>query len=151
MSSTSFAANHVKSLADATYREAINPSNDGTATPSLRAAKLYKLLHQLESPLDQRALRSTIKSLVEIEENSAVVWSDSAVSQEDANVRAAVESRVCVGVYAEVLGRWLQEASEADAEAEWWAGTIRSQRSVVWYLIASAFSVFSSYSPILTS
>lgn len=137
MSSTSFAASHVEPLVEATKQTLPTSNDEGTTTPSAHAEQLYKLLHGLDT-LDSRTLRSTVKSFVDIE--NSLSQGITTLSRDDERAKLALESRVLVGVYAEVLGRWLQEASEADAEAEWWARTARSQRSLLSYFVASAFN-----------
>ena len=102
---------------EATKKNLPTLNDEGTATPTPYAERLYKLLHGLNA-LDSSTLRSTVNSFVDIEERDVNQGSLAAPSREDERAKLALESRVLVGVYAEVLGRWLQEASEADAEAE---------------------------------
>ncbi|KAH8114777.1 NCA2-domain-containing protein [Phellopilus nigrolimitatus] len=149
---SSFAANHVRSLVDATKTinvsiqardTTISVSTQRPRSPSPRRAELYSLLRDFPSPLDKSALRTTLKALSEREElkpQTTNLVSASAPEEseaEDLAIETILESRLVVGLYAETLDLWLKEASDADSEAEWWSGTARSWQSVASYLLAT--------------
>ena len=131
---SSFASTHVQSLLQAA-QSSVPSTPEYEVVGSLDAEqhppehKFYPLLLQLQSPLDKAALRKTLLSLYENQ--------NEAVSGEELAVRAALERRIIVGLYAEALDQFLREAREADSEAEWWDSTTRSSLSVASYLLAS--------------
>ncbi|EJC98511.1 NCA2-domain-containing protein [Fomitiporia mediterranea MF3/22] len=132
---SSFAATHVHSLLAAVKSVPLTPKNevavssDETKEQSSREQKSNALLHQLNSPFDKSSLRSTLLELYE--------QSSELASGEEFVIRTALERRIVVGLYAEALDQWLQEARETDSEAEWWDAVSRSLRSLAWYLLAT--------------
>ena len=136
--SSSFADNYVQSLLSTaqsssklcSFNEEAIVANE---TEDLaRDQRLENLLVQLKSPANRDTLRSVVKELLETDSSSGTL------TRADNNaVRAAVETRVVVGIYAEALDQWLQEAIELDSEAEWWDNVGRTNVSVLSYLLAS--------------
>ncbi|TDL23302.1 NCA2-domain-containing protein [Rickenella mellea] len=96
--------------------------------------KIYALLLTLKPPLDKNAARIALKSL----ENSQIVslnFAGTAKDDEAEILGKALQGRLLVALYAEALDMLLQEARDADAEAEWWSDLARSWQSVAWYLV----------------
>ncbi|KAI5114909.1 hypothetical protein M0805_004832 [Coniferiporia weirii] len=137
---SSFAVNHVRSLVSTASSVDDKPeASVSRSRQSSQGEELHSLLLQLSSPFDKHALHGTLRTLGDREGSDAPLTQP--VQDENNNIRDTLENRIIVGVYAEVLDLWLKEASEADSEAEWWAGTARSRQSVAWYLLASKLSL----------
>ncbi|THH05164.1 hypothetical protein EW145_g5002 [Phellinidium pouzarii] len=143
---SSFATNHVRSLVNTAGARTVSSTDSDSAAVSAQSRQssqseeLHTLLLQLKSPFDKYTLRTTLQALNDQElARVSVSPSKLSLSGEDADnsMRVTLENRIIVGIYAEALDLWLKEASEADSEAEWWAGIARSQQSVAWYLLAT--------------
>jgi nuclear control of ATPase protein 2 len=106
--------------------------------------KLEGLLVQLKDPSDRESLLSAIK---ELHDSDAEATSMAAEKDDSSSMRAAVETRIVVDLYAEALDQWLREAIELDSEAEWWDNVGRTYTSVLSYLLASELFKFSSFDP----
>ncbi|KAF8895348.1 ATP synthase regulation protein NCA2-domain-containing protein [Infundibulicybe gibba] len=76
----------------------------------------------------------TLNAIVDLEQSPGTNFS--ADAEEEALARAVV-GKLVVGVYAEVLDKYLLQATDAEAEAEWWADVERSYSNVAWYLLQS--------------
>lgn len=60
-------------------------------------------------------------------------------SEEEA-LKHIVVAKVMVGLYTKALKIYLDQATEAEAEAEWWREIEHSKLNVAWYLLQSALS-----------
>lgn len=134
MNST-FTANYIKDLASLPV---VPQGATGTTLQRTTPKKenLRSLISSLNQPLSHSETRETLKSLERIEDDDTTLSVTAADSEEDALKRAIIE-KIVVGLYAEALDTYLAEASEAEAEAEWWADIERSRRNVAYYLIQS--------------
>lgn len=139
--SSSFADNYVQSLlftAQSSNKLQVTAENAALDSDGkndfARDEQLEGLLVQLKSPTNGDALRAAVEALHESD-----VGVGTLSRSENSTLRAAVETRVVVGVYAEALDQWLQEAIELDSEAEWWDNVGRTSSSVLSYLLASAY------------
>ena len=56
---------------------------------------------------------------------------------EEESLKQAVLGRVILGVYADALNAYLDQATEAESEAEWWDNVERSRYELAWYLLQS--------------
>jgi len=63
---------------------------------------------------------------------------------EEELLKQAILGRVVLGVYADALHTYLEQATEAETEAEWWNNIERSNSELAWYLLQSMSSRFSS-------
>ncbi|EPQ54469.1 NCA2-domain-containing protein [Gloeophyllum trabeum ATCC 11539] len=97
------------------------------STVTARTEHLNALLLALKPPLSPDTLRDTVEGLQRLESET-----DGA---EDAAIRIAVLGRLTVGVYAQALSAYLEQASEAEAEAEWWSDIERSRLDAARYLL----------------
>ncbi|KLO15963.1 NCA2-domain-containing protein [Schizopora paradoxa] len=135
---SSFAASHVQSIISASHSDASKGGNrvNGLGQPqSLESERLYSMLVNLNDPLDHDALRRTLDDL---SEDSSLATMDSEAQEDDqAFLKKMLEERILVGTYARSLDLCLQEAIEADSEADWWANVERSWKSVTFYLLAT--------------
>lgn len=115
------------------------PSSPPRAPPAAveNAAKetLRSLLVTLSTPVSRSIIGDIINSLVELEHNSAS--SITAVDAEEELLKRAVIGKLVVGLYAEALDTYLNQASEVESESEWWADIERSRQNVAWYLLQS--------------
>ena len=64
----------------------------------------------------------------------------SADDPEEEALKHAIVTKLIVAVYAEALDTYLTQATEVEAEAEWWADIERSRLNVTWYLLQSLFA-----------
>lgn len=95
---------------------------------------LQSLLKSLKPPIEKSRLRSALLSIKDYEEQ---FHSESAQNNDIFILKQTIISRLLVGFYAETLDVCLQEAVEADAEAQWWGDIERSWRRLVWYSLQS--------------
>ena len=131
--SSSFTANYIKDLAT----QPALPQNATSTTLQRTTPKkenLRSLIASINRPLSHSATRDTLKSLERIEDDDTTLSVATADSEEDALKRAIV-GKIVVGLYAQTLDTYLSEASEVEAEAEWWADVERSRSNVVYYLL----------------
>jgi nuclear-control-of-ATPase protein 2 len=150
---STFASNHVQLLSSsvsgnilkrdderATAFSAPDERTVSTSDESEEIKTLYNLLSDLKSPLNYSSLRPTLATLTRLEdERRTAIISASAESEETTNLKDVLAAKILIGLYAQALDTTLKEACEADAEAEWWADIERSNRAVVWYLVASEY------------
>lgn len=54
---------------------------------------------------------------------------------EEECLKQAILGRVVLGVYADALHTYLEQATEAETEAEWWNNIERSNSELTWYLL----------------
>jgi nuclear control of ATPase protein 2 len=148
--SSSFAQNYIHSLFSVTQLSP-NLAQNSFATEGRDDDEAHKddeklegLLVQLKDPSDRESLLSAIK---ELHDSDAEATSMAAEKDDSSSMRAAVETRIVVDLYAEALDQWLREAIELDSEAEWWDNVGRTYTSVLSYLLASELFKFSSFDP----
>jgi nuclear-control-of-ATPase protein 2 len=71
---------------------------------------------------------------------------------EEESLKQAVLGRVVLGVYADALNAYLDQATEAEREAEWWDNIERSRYELAWYLLQSkgfGYSPFNDAEPLV--
>lgn len=128
---SSFAENYVQSLLSAAHSSKSLSSLSQEIVEEqvdVRDEKLEGLLVQLKSYSNRDALHASVRTLHEADGGS---WALSS------SLRAELETRIIVGIYAEALDQCLKEAIEFDSEAEWWDNVGRTSTSVSSYLLAS--------------
>ena len=98
---------------------------------SPRASRLQSLAAQFNSPLQGSDLDKSITSLLkELDENECIDEVEEALEWETL-------SRSVVAVYTEAMRLMLQEAIQADDEAEWWQRVEQVGGGTAWYLLQS--------------
>ena len=75
--------------------------------------------------------------IVHAETLSAGEQGKSALDAETVALRRAILGKVVLGVYVQTLNTFLDEASSADTELEWWGDVARSRWNVALYLLQS--------------
>ncbi|KXN88303.1 Nuclear control of ATPase protein 2 [Leucoagaricus sp. SymC.cos] len=100
-----------------------------SATKHALHALLVSFPHS--QPLNAQQIRDAVSILSSFESQSISVASD----PEEGALRNAVIAKVAVGLYAEALKIYLSQATEVEAEAEWWRDIERSRVNVAWYLL----------------
>ncbi|KII90958.1 hypothetical protein PLICRDRAFT_174308 [Plicaturopsis crispa FD-325 SS-3] len=106
------------------------PSNTSLPTNDAKDV-LRSLAVSLQPPLTGTRVRDALTTLASLKRDVRT----SALDSEDEELRRTVLGKLVIGLYAEALDTYLAEASEADAEAEWWADVERSRQNVAWYLL----------------
>ncbi|KAJ8463862.1 hypothetical protein ONZ51_g9973 [Trametes cubensis] len=92
---------------------------------------LYVKLDQSSSP---ESLRQCIDALQTLEHHEQLL-SAQAADEEEQTLRRAIIGRLALGLYAQALTTYLDEASEAESELEWWSELGRSRRYAAYYLL----------------
>jgi hypothetical protein len=105
--------------------------------PSSKKQNLQSLYVSLKQPLSRSDTRDTLQSLdrIERDETAAQAFHD----REEFILKRAVIGKIVIGLYAEALDTYLTEATDAEAEAEWWADIERSRWNIVYYFIQSEY------------
>ena len=130
---SSFTTHYIQSLATSPAL----PESSSDAQLTSKKQNLQSLV-SLQQPLSRSETRDTLHSLEKIERDNAEISVVQADKEEYA-LRRAVLGRIAIGLYAEALDTYLTEASEAEAEAEWWADVERSRRNVSYYFVQSEY------------
>jgi nuclear-control-of-ATPase protein 2 len=142
---SSFTTHYIQSLAT-------SPALPDTsqAHPTSKKWNLQSLVVSLKQPLSRSETRDTLHSLERIERDEAEVSPADQADREEYALRRAVLGKIVIGLYAEALDTYLTEASEAEAEAEWWADVERSRRNVAYYFVQSEnLSILLTYMSVL--
>ncbi|KAI0822022.1 NCA2-domain-containing protein [Trametes gibbosa] len=95
---------------------------------------LRGLFIKLEHSTSLHALKECIDALQTLEHHEQLL-SARAADDEELTLRRAILARLTLGLYAEALSTYLYEASEAEAELEWWSDLGRSRRYAAYYLL----------------
>lgn len=61
--------------------------------------------------------------------------------EEEVTLRRAILGKLIIGLYSQALNTFLQEATNAETELEWWADIGRSRWNVGYYLLQSAYGL----------
>ena len=96
---------------------------------------LLTLFHQFKDPFDKPSLHDTFEKLFMYKRDPDI----QSIGEYDAIIINALEKKIIIGFYAQLLDQWLEEAIEADSDAELWESIYRSSSSVAWYLFASEY------------
>jgi len=129
---SSFTTHYIQSLAAS---PALPESSEAQLTS--KKQNLQSLV-SLKQPLSCSETRDTLQSLEKIERDNAEI-SPVQPDKEEYALRRAVLGKIVIGLYAEALDTYLTEASQAEAEAEWWADVERSRRNVAYYFVQSEY------------
>lgn len=98
---------------------------------------LRELFVNLEQSTSPESLKECIDALQTLEHHEQLL-SAQAADGEEQTLRRAILARVALGLYAQALTAYLDEAGEAEAELEWWSELGRSRRYTAYYLLQSA-------------
>ncbi|KAF7302567.1 hypothetical protein HMN09_00891200 [Mycena chlorophos] len=97
--------------------------------PAENAEALRSLLASLKPPLSPSAVDDALEYLAT---SSTTAFAEDAQSRA---LRDALVNQVAVGLYSRSLDEYLHEATEIEAEADWWSNVERSQLNVLVFLI----------------
>ncbi|KAG6815740.1 hypothetical protein H0H87_011851 [Tephrocybe sp. NHM501043] len=103
-------------------------SESVTQTEAGTKEQLQNLLSSLNRPLSASLVVDTVGSLTQIQWHADI--SASGIISENDILRAAIVSKLLVGLYAEGIDSYLSQATDAETEAEWWADIERSSGSI---------------------
>ncbi|KAI8986214.1 NCA2-domain-containing protein [Trametes punicea] len=92
---------------------------------------LYIKLDKSTSP---ESLKECIDALQTLEHHEQLLSVQTA-DEEEHTLRRAILGRLVLGLYAQALTTYLDEASEAETELEWWSELGRSRRYAAYYLL----------------
>ena len=129
---SSFTTNYVKYLATS---PALSEASEAQR-PSSKKQILLSLVVSLKQPLSHSETRDTLHALERIERDEAAA-SAVQTDREEYVLKRAVIGKIVIALYARALDIYLTEASEVEAEAEWWADIERSRRNVGYYFVQS--------------
>lgn len=118
---------------------AVDEPAGGTSAP-VSAAK--HALHTVfasfphSQPLNSQQIQNAVSVLSQLESKDKGPLAKETDAEEDA-LKNAVIGKVTVGLYAEAMDIYLTQATQVEAEAEWWRDIERSRLNVAWYLLQS--------------
>ncbi|KAI0643145.1 NCA2-domain-containing protein [Trametes meyenii] len=95
---------------------------------------LRELFIKLEQSTSPESLRESIDALQTLEHHEQLL-SIQASDEEEQTLRRAILGKLALGLYSQALTTYLEEASEAETELEWWSDLVRSRRSAAYYLL----------------
>jgi len=94
-----------------------------------RKQKLQNALLELNPPATEQSILAALVLLRDTDAPSG--------DPEEEILKQAVLGRVVLGVYADALNAYLDQATEAEREVEWWDNVERSRYELGWYLLQS--------------
>jgi len=112
------------SAADQQQRQSLASGAD-----SERKQNLQNALLELDPPATEQSILTALTLLCD----TAALSGD----PEEESLKQAVLGRVVLSVYADALNAYLDQATEAESEAEWWDNVERSRYELAWYLLQS--------------
>ncbi|KAF8517333.1 ATP synthase regulation protein NCA2-domain-containing protein [Gautieria morchelliformis] len=98
---------------------------------SARTQKLHSLLATFNPPISPSLVQETVDILKS--DGSGIVING--MGEEQMSLRRAAVGAVAASLFGQILDMMLQQATEADSEANWWAELERSRRKLAWYLL----------------
>lgn len=87
--------------------------------------------------LDSQQISDAISVLLQLE--TRIKSLSATADAEESALRDAIIGKLAVGLYAEAIDVYLTQATEVEAEAEWWRDIERSRLNTAWYLLQSMF------------
>lgn len=138
MTST-FVAHHTRGLAlyiTKPRESTVSARSSAAGPPAGSKEALHSLLVNLKPPLSSEKIKEAITSLIALEDDRGDASLLDADPEEE-SLKAAVTAKLIVGVYAQAMDMYLQEATEAEGEADWWADVERSRYNILRYSIQS--------------
>ena len=131
-SMSTFVSIFVQDVAGRTRLPAVDQQQLGgfaSGANSERKQKFQKALLELDPPATEQ---SFLAALILLRDTAATSG-----DPEEESLKQAVLGRVVLGVYADALHAYLDQATEAEREAEWWDNVERSRYGLAWYLLQS--------------
>ncbi|KAI0670967.1 NCA2-domain-containing protein [Trametes maxima] len=95
---------------------------------------LRKLFVKLEQSTSPESLRESIDALQTLDHHEQLL-SVQASDEEEQTLRRVILGKLALGLYSQALTAYLDEASEAETELEWWSDLVRSRKSAAYYLL----------------
>ena len=129
---STFVSVFVQDVAGRTQLPAADQQQSGDVAPgadSERKQKLQNIFLELNPPATEHSI---LAALVLLHDTAAPSG-----DPEEESLKQAVLGRVVLGVYADSLHAYLDQATEAEREAEWWDSIERSRYELAWYLLQS--------------
>ena len=127
-------------------QKAFPPNAPATSTERVQIASsqskeaLRDICIKLEQSQSPKNLRECIDALHNLEYHQQLLSAELADSEEQ-TLRRAILGRLALGLYGQALSTFLDEASEADAEGQWWSDVVRSRRRAAMYLLQSTLNI----------
>ncbi|PFH53997.1 hypothetical protein AMATHDRAFT_136509 [Amanita thiersii Skay4041] len=100
-----------------------------------RKQTLRTLLVTLNDSPSRRAVGECIESLVQLQSRQSTLIAAQDIEEEA--LKNTVACKLLVSLYAHALDTHLGQAMQAEAEADWWADTERSNMNLLMYLVQS--------------
>jgi nuclear control of ATPase protein 2 len=144
---STFVTIFVQDVAGRTQLPATDQQQSESFTSSAHSERKQKLQNTL-SELNPPATKQSILAALALLHDGTGPSGDS----EEESLKQAVLGRVVLGLYADALHTYLDQATEAEREAEWWDNIERSRYELAWYLLQSKIfrcSPFISAEPII--
>lgn len=118
--------------------------------------ELHRILVSFtQSNPTQSQIANCARSLQDVGSSSTITDNEDEQIEEQDKEEIALEDaiirKLSVAIYSDALDTYLAQATEVEAEAEWWAGVERSKLAVAWFLFQSkvfiifVFIVFQRY------
>jgi len=111
-------------------------ASDELSISSTKYQKLQTLASSLQTPLPKQILVDTIGRFV-----SELGTLYEAGDGPETSLAWTAATRALAGVYSEVMGSLLEQATQADSEAEWWGQVERVGGGTAWYLLQSKIAL----------
>ncbi|PIL22356.1 hypothetical protein GSI_15044 [Ganoderma sinense ZZ0214-1] len=121
-------------------RKALPANAPSTSTERVQIASsqskeaLRDIFIKLEQSQSPENLRKCIDALHNLEYHQQLLSAELADNEEQ-TLRRAILARVALGLYCQALSTFLDEASEAETEMQWWSDVVRSRRRAATYLL----------------
>lgn len=123
------------------------PPNTSVATPtpssqsqSPTKQSLRTFFLELTPPSTLYDARESLTDLQQLDSESGVLTRTA--DEEEVTLRRAILGKLVIGLYCQALNTFLEEATNAETELEWWADIGRSRLNVGYYLLQSAYHSF---------
>ncbi|KAH9924282.1 NCA2-domain-containing protein [Epithele typhae] len=123
---------------DLSKKAAPAASSSTSAGVRITSNRSKELLRELFINVDRAhslsSLRQCIGQLQGLEHEQQLLSAE-LVGEEEESLRQAILGKVALGLYAHALTTFLEEASEAETELEWWSDLGRSRTNVAYYVL----------------
>lgn len=110
----------------------VSPGTPGLPSQSRQALRTYFLA--LNPPTSLKSSQESVSRLQNLQKSGAFVQSSDG---EEEALLAAIAAKLAVGIYTQFLEVYLDEASEVEAELEWWSDIERSRWRTAYFLLQS--------------
>ncbi|KAI0769046.1 NCA2-domain-containing protein [Trametes elegans] len=135
---STFVSHIVADLSQKALPAHASASNDAQLQTQNAPSQVKETLRGIFVKLDQshspESLLECVDALQTLEHHEELL-SAQAVDDEEQTLRRAVLGRLALGLYAQALTTFLDEASEAEMDLEWWSDLGRSRRYAAYYLL----------------